>query len=160
MYIRSITATLMFLSVTACTSTSPKVIKKWHYYTVSGTTLIEIKSSMNANGPSGYWAHSKWDIRWDPKCNVKVKLTYEFPKLKNRRKVPTKVLEKWDAMIFHLKAHEKQHMQHGIEAGNAIFNNNCENGDAIIRNWAAQDKILDEKTDHGKRTGVVLDTSN
>lgn len=151
-----ITAVCILISLSTTAYAAPKVIENWQYYKVKGNDPATITAFMNAKGPNGYWAYSNWYVSWSNACKVTVTLDYKFPKLQNRAKLSAAVLKKWDTMLAHLKAHEKQHGQHGINAGNAIAKDKCQNGDAIIRKWAKQDKVFDRKTNHGKKQGVVF----
>lgn len=154
--LKIITAICILMSLCTTAYAAPKVTENWRYYKVNGKNPAAIKAYMNANGPSGYWAYSHWYVSWSSTCKVTVRLEYTFPKLRNRAKLSAAVLKKWDTMLAHLKAHEKQHGQHGINAGNAIAKDKCRNGDVIIRKWTNQDKVFDRKTGHGKKTGVVF----
>ncbi len=124
------------------------------YYNIQGTTAGQLKAQMKRKGPQGHWAYSKWWVSWSSGCRVTVKLTYTFPKWTNSHKAPKSLRKSWKRMIKRLWIHERGHGQHGINAGRKIKKSGCRNPKKIIDKWAAQDKIYDRRTGHGRTQGV------
>lgn len=148
----------LFLScaVAGPASAKPSVKEKWAAYRVDGTTASQILAQMQQRGPNGYWAYTNWYVRWTGSCQVSVEISYTVPKHMNEAALPANLRTRWQAMYNALVAHERKHGQHGINAANEIAAAGCTNGDAIIKKWANADKVLDQRTTHGKTEGVVF----
>ena len=131
-----------------------KVFKKT--YAVSGRTGREIKKQMAEKGPSGFWALTRWDIRWSSDCKVSLTITQTYPRLEDRAKVPLSVRNQWDSMLRLLEMHEQGHRHIGQEAAKELIAEHCKNARSIIAKWARQDEIYDFTTDHGAKQGVTL----
>lgn len=126
------------------------------YYEISGTSVRALKKQMKRRGPNGYWAYTKWYVRWSSDCKVELKITYTYPKLRDPNSVPLPVRQKFQTMVEKLTLHEKGHGQHGIEAASEISAAHCKKAKKIIQKWAAQDKRYDAETRHGITQGVRL----
>lgn len=137
-------------------SYKPNVIESRQYYTVMGSTVPEITRSMKKNGPNGYWGYTHWYVKWDGACRITVTIKYTMPKLANRSKVSENILKRWDTMIAKLKAHEKNHGQHGINAAKEIKAGQCKSSYFILWKWNIQDTIYDLTTNHGEKEGVIF----
>lgn len=127
------------------------------YYDVTGRTADELKKQMAKKGPNGFWAYTRWYVRWSGDCEVELEISYTFPRLADRNRVPLPMRSRWDAMIAKLTAHEEQHGQHGRSAATEILAAQCSNAKTIVRKWAAEDKAYDARTSHGLSEGVKLD---
>lgn len=143
-------------AIAGAASAKPSVKEKWAGYRVDATTANQILAQMNQRGPNGYWAYTSWYVRWTGNCQVSVEINYTMPKHVNEAALPANLRARWEAMVNALVAHERKHGQHGINAANEIAAAGCKNGDAIIRKWANADKVLDQRTTHGKTEGVVF----
>ncbi len=128
----------------------------WQYYDISGTTSKELKVEMKQKGPKGYWAYARWYISWTGDCKISLNINYTMPRWVNKKNAPKKLQNKWESMIANLAKHEKGRGNHGINAANAIAKSNCADAAEITQKWAAQDKIFDKETGHGRKQGVVL----
>lgn len=134
----------------------PVVTVNTVYYEVSGRTGADLKREMKRKGPHGFWAYTRWYVRWTAGCEVSLEINYTFPKLAKRKKVPLTVRSNWDSMLRKLTAHEENHGGHGISAAREVAEKRCRNAHAIVKQWAAEDKIYDSKTRHGLAEGVRL----
>lgn len=158
--IRQIIAAILLVAAISAAPTGVQadphiaVIKK--YYEISGDTGRALKLMMKENGPKGFWAYTRWYVRWSSNCNVSVRITYTYPRLKDRETVPVALLRQWDRMMVKLVQHEENHGQHGINAAKEIRRKNCKNANAIIRKWDAIGKKYDRQTEHGKNEGIYL----
>lgn len=127
-----------------------------NYYDISGSSGRELKEAMHARGPHGYWAYTQWHVSWSSHCNIKLKITYTYPRWVDRDEAPAYLVRSWNRMMANLVAHEEGHGDHGIQAAKEISENDCRNAKGITRNWAAEDKRYDKRTNHGAREGVRL----
>ncbi|KIN65776.1 hypothetical protein Z945_823 [Sulfitobacter noctilucae] len=135
---------------------APKVTEILKTYAVDATTASALKQQMRARGPKGFWAYTRWDIRWSSACEVRVKVSYTMPKHKNPDAMSPSLRREFDAMVASLMAHERQHGQHGINAAKEIDRANCNGGMKIIRKYNRMDKEYDRRTRHGFTEGVLL----
>lgn len=134
----------------------PKISVVNKTYAVSGKTAKELTDEMRRKGPNGFWAYTRWDIRWTGSCRVTVKVTYTLPKHRKPSVMPSNIRKSWERMRAALVAHEKLHGAHGVSAAQEIAAAGCKNGNAIIRKYNKADQALDRRTNHGKTQGVVL----
>jgi predicted secreted Zn-dependent protease len=135
----------------------PSISVRTTYYPIAGTTSAELRSQMKALGPQGYWAYTRWYVRWTGDCRLSVEISYTYPRWTNQDKAPAALRSAWKDMMAHLKSHEEGHGQHGRNAAQEIEKSRCK-GDpkSITRKWADQDKVYDAQTNHGRNQGVVL----
>jgi predicted secreted Zn-dependent protease len=135
----------------------PSVSVRTTYYPIAGSSVDELKSQMKSNGPQGYWAYTRWYVRWTGDCRVSVEISYTYPQWTDQAKAPPALQSAWTAMIAKLKVHEEGHGRHGTNAAQEVERSRCQ-GDpkAITRKWAEQDKVYDAETSHGLKQGVVL----
>ncbi|WP_263387347.1 DUF922 domain-containing Zn-dependent protease [Ruegeria marisflavi] len=134
----------------------PKISVVEKTYTVDATTARAMVQQMGQRGPNGYWAYTDWYVNWTGSCDLSVKITYTMPKHKNEAKLDPAVRENWKTFLAVLRKHEEKHGAHGIQAAQEIEQTKCADGQAVIKKWSNQDKVLDKRTDHGKKEGVVL----
>ena len=134
----------------------PKISIVEKTYAVDATTASALVKQMGQRGPNGYWAYTDWYVNWTGNCDLSVKITYTMPKHKNEAKLDPAVRENWKTFLVALRQHEEKHGAHGIQAAQEIEKTKCANGNAVIDKWSKQDKVLDKRTDHGKKEGVVL----
>ncbi len=125
-------------------------------YAVAGTTARALRRAMRETGPKGYWAYTRWRVRWSSDCEVRLTISYTFPELADRAAVPLPLRQNWDAMLVALKAHEQRHGDHGRQAAAEILAAGCKGAKAIIRRWSREDGRLDARTRHGRTEGVLL----
>jgi len=129
-------------------------------YDIAGSTAEELKDAMAQNGPHGYWAYTTWYVRWSASCEISVQINYTMPRWLDRDAAAPALREEWDRMMKNLWRHERGHAEHGFKAASEIEASHCA-GDPhrITDKWAEEDKVFDEKTDHGARQGVRLPDS-
>lgn len=161
---RSITVTRQFAISVLCAAlfcgtqawANPTIRENWITYSVDGRSSAEVLSQMRFRGPNGFWAYTRWSVRWSASCKVDLEITYTMPQHTNPAALPRNVLARWKRMHAALVAHERKHGQHGINAAHELVANACRNGNAIIARWAEQDRVLDRRTRHGETEGVVF----
>lgn len=134
----------------------PSVSIKEQSYSVDALTADGILDQMRKRGPRGHWAYTDWYVKWTGSCKTSVSITYTMPRHRNEAKLDPALRKRWKAMLAALRKHEEKHGQHGIKAAREIESAKCANGDALIRKWADQDRVLDKRTGHGRREGVVF----
>lgn len=134
----------------------PRVAVTEKTYSVDAVTAEGILQQMKARGPNGHWAYTDWYVKWTGSCQLSVAITYTMPKHRNEAKLDPALRKRWQSMVAALRKHEQKHGQHGINAAQEIEKGKCANGDALIKKWANQDKVLDKRTQHGAREGVVF----
>lgn len=141
---------------TTMAEAKPKVTVVNKTYTVNATSAQDLIREMDARGPNGFWAYTDWYVKWTGSCDLSVSITYTMPKHKNEAKLDPELRKNWQSFVTALRKHEELHGAHGVQAAQEIEKTKCANGDAVIKKWAKQDKVLDKRTDHGKKDGVVL----
>lgn len=135
----------------------PMVRIETETYEVSATTLDGLKAQMREHGPDGFWAQTRWHIKWSNDCAVNLDITFTLPKHSNPDAMPADTRRIWGAMRSALNAHEKQHAAHGMRAAEEISEARCSQAKAIIRKYNRADLRLDRRTEHGRTQGVRLD---
>ncbi|WP_456388522.1 DUF922 domain-containing protein [Profundibacter sp.] len=146
---------LSLVATTVAAEPSASIVKK--YYNVDATSISALKRQMRQRGPKGYWAYTRWFVKWSGRCAVSTKINYTYPRHTSPQSMPSDVRKKWDAMIKALIRHEEQHGQFGLLAAKEISRSKCKHPHAVILRWAKEDRVLDKRTDHGKNEGVVLE---
>lgn len=147
--------TLVLIGTTTAQA-KPKVTETIKTYTVLATSLEGLAREMDQKGPKGYWAYTGWYVKWTGDCKLSVTVDITLPKHKNPAKMPADVRKKFGTMLVALTDHERQHGRHGIAAAEEIERAGCVGGDAILKKYNAIDMKFDQKTDHGRKQGVVL----
>lgn len=148
---------LICLSIALCLPTAVfgfDIEETWNTYTVDKTTREGILEQMQQDGPHGYWAYTKWYVRWTAECEVSVEIVYTMPEHSNPEALDDDLRDNWESMLQALQEHEEQHGQHGINAATEVEATDCRNGTQITDEWAQQDVTFDEVTDHGALEGV------
>ncbi len=138
-------------------SAAPTVKVNTKYYGITGRSAAALRQQMRTKSPNGYWAYTRWRVKWSSDCRVQVTLNYTFPKLKNPNTVPLHLRKKFQSMLVNLKAHEQGHGQNGRDAGREIQAANCVNAQKIIKKYSTKDKTYDAETRHGYLGGVRLE---
>ncbi len=124
------------------------------YYSVSGSSVLELRAEMKAGGPYGWWGYTRWSVDWDADCNVKLRVSITLPRHTDPNSMPLNVRSRWNVMLSGLTAHEKQHARHGHRAAEQIARQECKGAYSTILKWRFQDRLFDWKTDHGALDGV------
>ena len=141
----------------ATAEAKPKITVTTEYYTVTGSTIEELRKQMTAKGPKGFWAYAEWRVNWSAQCVVNLRITYTYPRWTNREKASPKLRAHWDKFIANLITHEKGHGTHGRNAAAEIDKTRCmKDPVGIARRWSNQDIIYDKKTSHGATQGAVF----
>lgn len=133
---------------------NPKISTTWTTYSVTATTADGLKAQMRDRGPRGVWAITRWEVRWTTTCQVSLQITYMIPQHARPNQIPTNLRAKWDRMISALVAHEQKHGAHGMQAAHELVQNGCRNASAIVQKWDREDRLLDQRTGHGRTEGV------
>lgn len=147
---------LIVAATTLASFANPTIKTNWTTYRVNATSVDGILREMQQNGPNGYWAYTRWYVRWSGSCQVSLEIRYTMPKHTQRAAMATSTRAAWDQMIAALKSHEEQHGAHGINAARELVRNGCRNGNRIVAKWAEQDRIYDRQTGHGRSEGVIF----
>lgn len=135
----------------------PVVVVKTNYYSVSGDTAAQLKDQMWRKGENGWWGYTRWFVRWTGACQITVAVTYTLPRWINKHSAPAGLKKSWERMMANLRTHEEGHAQFGINAAQEISRSGCNaNQHAIVRKWAHQDKVYDNRTRSGLTQGVTL----
>ena len=150
-------ASAVLLAGSPRAAAEPAVTMNTTYYSITGTTSAELKAQMRSRGPQGYWAYTRWYVRWSGDCRISLEISYGFPKWENQAQAPAELQAAWNQMMTALRTHEQGHAENGRSAAREIEASRCA-GDpkAIVRKWAEQDKVYDAQTNHGRTQGVVL----
>lgn len=125
-------------------------------YGVDALTLTNLKKQMKDRGPNGFWAYTRWYVKWTRTCEVSLTIDYTYPQHIRSEALHPAVRKAWFDMMAALKAHEEQHGAHGIAAARDIVQADCKKARRIIQKWAAEDRRYDRRTRHGKTEGVIL----
>ncbi|WP_245706522.1 DUF922 domain-containing protein [Ruegeria marina] len=150
-------ALTLSLSIAAmAVEAKPQVSIEHKTYSVDATTAKDLVRQMDQRGPNEFWAYTDWYVNWTGSCDLSVRITYTMPKHKNEAKLDPALRKSWKSFTDALKKHEEKHGAHGIQAAREIEETNCADGNAVIKKWSNQDNVLDKRTDHGKKEGVVL----
>ncbi|NOX74616.1 MAG: DUF922 domain-containing Zn-dependent protease [Alphaproteobacteria bacterium] len=147
----------LFIGNVPPTATVSNITINRNYYEITGTSAASLRNQMKSLGPNGYWAYTRWRVKWSSGCNLRLTVNYTFPKLKTPDNVPLPLRKRFQAMLVKLVAHEEGHGQNGRDAAAEIQAANCKGAREIIKKYAAQDKIYDKETRHGYLQGVRLD---
>ena len=138
-------------------SAKPAVTIRTNYYPVQGTTVEQLRTEMNRNGPMGNWAYTNWYVSWSAPCKVTLRVVYTYPRWINRDAASASFRQYWDKFMASLQVHEKGHEQNGRNAAPAVDKARCNNSSgAIVQKWVNQDKIYDATTNHGTTQGAVF----
>lgn len=126
------------------------------YYEIEGKTGRQLKHQMRELGPKGFWAYTRWHVKWSSDCIVSLTVSYTYPRLKDRAQVPLSLRMQWDKMMKTLEEHEIGHAEHGFTAAHEIKDAECKGAKKIVQKWAQEDKKYDKQTKHGKTQGLFL----
>jgi uncharacterized protein DUF922 len=135
---------------------------------VSGDTLEDVADALKKLDE---WGQGGGALRNEPiapgsSTNLTVtlhgNLVLRLPKWKNYNSASTAAKREWDRMLGKLKAHEQRHMDIAIEHGDALAKELAGKEIGVLakmvtaRNaqMAADQKKLDDDTDHGSKSGV------
>jgi predicted secreted Zn-dependent protease len=125
-------------------------------YEVDAVTAAGLEAQMERRGPQGYWAYTTWWVEWTADCRVTWSAEIVLPRHIRPQALPADLRRRWDRMLENLRRHETEHAGFARQAAAAIGASGCRNGDDFLDRARAQDRQLDEETDHGRTTGVTL----
>lgn len=126
-------------------------------YTITGTTLDNLKSAMAAEGPNGYWAYTVWYVNWTGDCGLTVAATITLPELDADAELSDADIAEFDRMLAALDAHELGHVDFGIGFAEEVQSLDCDLDVAAVQEpWLEQERQYDADTDHGYTQGVYL----
>lgn len=148
------------------------------YYNISGSTETELRDQMNALAPTGLDGYrgdalTNWYIRWTwdgygtEDCDLRTaKATYDIkvtmPRWLPPQEASSALVEKWNAYILALAAHEKGHVDNVIanlpSVINAIRRADCSTAEAraqeVLNGIRQNDIDFDARTEHGTTQGA------
>jgi predicted secreted Zn-dependent protease len=119
-------------------SSQPKVRIRYHYYPISGSNAVALRSQMSQSGPISqieqihYDAKTDWYVRsfynfamTGNQCTIKgatanVDILFTLPKWTPPSGASRSLLTQWQQYMTALQVHENGHKQHGIEAGQEV----------------------------------------
>lgn len=128
-------------------------------YFVEGDTLADVQADMDANGPSGFWAYTTWNVNWNGDCETTVTADVTLPRLGPGTNLSDEDVAEFDRMLAALQAHELQHVDIGLAYAADIEDKSCpDNSDAILQPYLEQERAFDVETEHGRTQGVYLST--
>lgn len=123
---------LAFSSLSAPTFAQSSVEWKTNYYAVRGSTVQDIRDSINQSRPwretSNLDASTVWRIKWDAnvasvegecRCRsfiTKASITLTLPRWIGPTNAPVAVSQEWKRYIAALQAHELGHARFGLSA--------------------------------------------
>lgn len=125
-------------------------------YEVDAVTAAGLEAQMERRGPQGYWAYTTWRVEWTADCRVSWSAEIVLPRHGRPQAMPADLRRRWDRMLENLRRHEMEHAGFARQAAAAIGASGCRDGDAFLDRARAQDRQLDDQTDHGRTTGVTL----
>jgi len=71
------TVVLVLMASNAVAVEVPDLTVNRTYYDVSGRTGRALKQQMDKLGPNGFWAYTKWQVKWTAACRVSVIISYK-----------------------------------------------------------------------------------
>jgi predicted secreted Zn-dependent protease len=157
---------------------------RFEYYDVTGRTSTDLITSMEKNGPEGYWAYTDWHVNREYPCasgpdgyktgpvQVEADVTITLPRWDPPTGVSADLVARWDRLVTALRAHEEGHRDIGFTTGRKVLAalealpaytskealelaaDNAAN--AIVSDGQARDASYDASTDHGESQGATL----
>jgi predicted secreted Zn-dependent protease len=142
-------------------------------YEVSGSTESEMRAQLNAYGPSGHDAYTRWYVRWDwpgygaANCRLQdAEVSYEiivtFPHWTPTEHAAPELATKWNGYLYALALHENGHVNNVVSqvpvVTAAIKNSTCLSAEAaaqaVLQQMRQFDSQYDHDTDHGRTQGA------
>lgn len=158
------TVTLPPVTVDSITITDAEV----RFYTVTGSTANEIRSSLNQNRPGSYDAWAQWYFTWsgcqEGGVQVNYTITVDFPQWSPPPDPSSALVQSWNRYIHALALHEQGHVDLVMEAVpnfiETLQNVPCDQINATANAMLAEinqaNVEYDEETDHGATQGAVF----
>jgi predicted secreted Zn-dependent protease len=168
---------------------SPDVSVKQFHYEIVGATVSELRGQMHRLGPMNKWgrhcdAYTDWYVSWafrrsqsgDGCRSTDVKLKLDVKQTLPKWKIPSApdegLVDRWNAFIKALQAHEDGHKEFGLRAASEILQKisalpvsaNCEEmvraankaGDDVLDKYRKVEIAYDRETNHGETQGARL----
>lgn len=142
-------------------------------YDVTGSTASDIRTQLNAHGPGGYDAYTKWTVHWTwpgqgtATCRLQdAQVTYEievtFPRWIPTEQATPELVLKWNGYLYALALHENGHVNnivaHYPAIVAAIKSSSCLSAEnaaqTVLQQMRAYDSRYDAETDHGRTQGA------
>ncbi len=142
-------------------------------YDIGGSTESEIRTQLEAYGPNGYDAYTKWYVRWDwpgrgtAECRlqeaaVSYEITVTFPRWIPTADASPELVAKWNGYLYALALHENEHVNnivsHFPEVVAAIKGGTCLSAEtaalAVLQQMRQFDNQYDSNTRHGRTQGA------
>jgi predicted secreted Zn-dependent protease len=149
----------------------PKAVVR--YYDITGSTEQDLRHQMTAQGPEGYDAFTRWNVRWNwpgrgeadcrlKEAEVSYEVTVTFPRWMPTAETTPELVAKWNRYVRALADHEQLHVDNVVKRFPAVVaairNATCLTAEAAaqaalnpIRLFDAQ---YDLNTDHGRTQGA------
>jgi len=130
--------TAHFSPVTVAQSPNHQVSAQTVYYSVTGSTVNEIRNQLNQRGVlhsngKRYDGYTNWYVNWNYRyqtqgnrcrmesANVRTDVQITLPRWNNSSPVSLALRNKWNRYIQALELHENGHKQNGIDAGEEVL---------------------------------------
>ena len=152
------------------------------YYDVTGTTTVELRTSMNERRPTDPYdghrpvdAYTDWYIYWGwpgygtDSCILSAavviyRIKVILPRWQPPADAPGELITKWEKYVKSLVIHEQGHVDHivnhHLEVRTAIQNATCSTAEAgaqrVLVDLRALDLRYDRETKHGETQGAVF----
>ncbi len=142
-------------------------------YDVGGSTESEIRSQLDARGPSGYDAYTKWTVHWSwpgqntancrlQDAEVSYEITVTFPRWLPTQDASPELVTKWNRYLYALTLHENGHVNNVVShvpaVITAIKGSTCLSAEAaaqaVLEQMRKYDSQYDDNTDHGLTQGA------
>jgi predicted secreted Zn-dependent protease len=142
-------------------------------YEVGGATESDIRGQLNARGPNGYDAYTKWTVHWNwpgqgtANCRlqdaaVSYEITVTFPRWTPTAPAAPELVAKWNGYLYALSLHENGHVNNVVShfpaVVAAIKGGTCLSAEAaaqaVLQQMRAYDSQYDDNTDHGRTQGA------
>jgi len=142
-------------------------------YEISGSTESEIRAQLNAYGPSGYDAYTRWTVQWDwpgrgtadcrlPEAEVSYEVIVTFPHWMPTADAAPELVAKWNGFLYALALHENEHVKNVVSRYPAVMaaikNGTCLSAEgaaqAVLQQMRQFDSQYDDNTDHGGAQGA------
>jgi predicted secreted Zn-dependent protease len=142
-------------------------------YDISGSTAPELRTQLNAYGPNGFDAYTKWYVRWDwpgrgtaqcrlQEATVAYEVTVTFPRWTPTADATPELVAKWNGYLHALALHESEHVDNVVSRFPAVVaaikGSTCLSAEAaaqaVLQQIRQFDSQYDRDTDHGRTQGA------
>ncbi len=142
-------------------------------YDISGSTESEMRVQLDAYGPGGHDAYTRWSVRWDwpgrgtAQCRlqaaeVSYEITVTFPRWTPTAEATPELVAKWNGYLYALALHENGHVNNVVSrfpaVATAIKRGGCLSAEAaaqtVLQEMRQFDNQYDLDTGHGRTQGA------